>query len=1247
MIGETIDVLTVEPDPSSFLADDFEGPTTGTEAVLAEVLAAVMKVDRVSVDSHFFDDLGADSMVMARFCARLRKRADLPSVSMKDIYQHPTIRSIAVAFPVAPPATSAPLEGVLAGLLAEVVGVDRVTLDSHFFDDLGADSMVMARFCARVRKRADLPSVSMKDIYQHPTIRSIAVAFPVAPPATSAPLEGVLAGLLAEVVGVDRVTLDSHFFDDLDADSMVMARFCARVRKRADLPSVSMKDIYAHPTISSLAVALADTAPAAVEPSVPASIEVTRPASTAQYVFCGALQFLFFVGYSFLAALLLTGGYEWASAGSGVIEIYVRAVLFGGAGFLGMCALPILAKWVLVGRWKPQQIRIWSLSYVRFWLVKTLVRSNPLVMFVGSPLYVLYLRALGAKIGRGVAIFSRSFPVCTDLLSIGDGTVIRKDSHFTCYRAHAGMIQIGSVTMGRNVVVSEATVLDIGTSLGDGAQLGHASALYPGQAVPAGERWHGSPAQRTDVDFRAVPPTACGMLRRFVFTVVQLLNLLVLYLPLGLAGAAVLFAEVPQLAALLNPEELPLTSWAFYSQALIASLVLYFGALLVALLVVTTVPRLFNLAIEPDKIYRLYGFHYWVHRTITRMTNVKPLSNLFGDCSYIVHYLRGIGYDLSRVKQTGSNFGGNVKHETPYLSSVGTGTMVADGLSIINAHFSTTSFRVSRASIGPSNFLGNGIAYPSQSRTGNNCLLATKVMVPIDGEIREGVGLLGSPSFEIPRSVERDNTVHPKTRRELRVRLAAKNKHNIVTMGWHLLVRWIHFFGITLLASVAASFYTQFGASVVALFIVLILLFTAAYFVLVERVVTGFKPLRPLFCSIYEPAFWRHERYWKVCSIAYLNIFSGTPFKNVISRLLGVRIGHRVFDDGCGIPERSLVTIGDDCTLNMASAIQCHSQEDAAFKSDYSTIGAGCTLGIGSMVHYGVTVGDGAVLAPDSFLMKGEEVPPYARWGGNPARELRDLAPAAPTVPAVPTSSPARRRAPLLLAGALVPLIAAGTVVAAGNRALEFRASSRPSVELPPDPSAVAPRPSVPPSMVAAPVPAGPPPTVPPTSVPVPNRPLAASTAPPFRLADVPHLDVGLASGSEGPVVVTLQRQLQGVGYYAGPAHGRFDEPTAEAVRRFQAETYVFGDRRGTAGRATAVALLAAGPRPPLAHGATGEDVHRLQHALVVALGRPVSLNGSYLAPTQQAVADYQFSRGLPVDGTVTEQTWTALQGGR
>ncbi|MGH8950835.1 MAG: DapH/DapD/GlmU-related protein, partial [Acidimicrobiia bacterium] len=124
--------------------------------------------------------------------------------------------------------------------------------------------------------------------------------------------------------------------------------------------------------------------------------------------------------------------------------------------------------------------------------------------------------------------------------------------------------------------------------------------------------------------------------------------------------------------------------------------------------------------------------------------------------------------------------------------------------------------------------------------------------------------------------------------------------------------------------------------------------------------------------------------------ITYLVLAVGQLTKrswNDPGRLLGVRMGSRVFDDGCWMTERTLVTIGDDCTLNAGSTIQGHSLEDGTFKSDHITIGAGCTIGINAFVHYGVLMGHGAVLDADSFLMKGEEVAPQARWRGNPARD--------------------------------------------------------------------------------------------------------------------------------------------------------------------------------------------------------------------------------------------------------------------
>jgi len=94
-----------------------------------------------------------------------------------------------------------------------------------------------------------------------------------------------------------------------------------------------------------------------------------------------------------------------------------------------------------------------------------------------------------------------------------------------------------------------------------------------------------------------------------------------------------------------------------------------------------------------------------------------------------------------------------------------------------------------------------------------------------------------------------------------------------------------------------------------------------------------------------------------------------------------------VFDDGAHIADPSLTVIGDECVLNYRSRIQCHSQEDGTFKCDRTTLGNRCVLGVGSFVLYDVTMGDGAALDADSFLMKGEDVPARARWGGNPARE--------------------------------------------------------------------------------------------------------------------------------------------------------------------------------------------------------------------------------------------------------------------
>jgi non-ribosomal peptide synthetase-like protein len=823
--------------------------------------------------------------------------------------------------------------------------------------------------------------------------------------------ERALAGLLADALGVERVSVESSFFEALGASSLLMARFNAAIRRRADLPAVSMKDVYQHPTVRRLAAAVTGRGPAgeptpppAIEPAPPVPAGAGGPAGRPRYVLCGALQFLAVLGYACAVSLLLDAGSAWTLAGHGAPGLYTRAVAFGGGGLLALGAVPIAAKWILIGRWKPRRIRVWSLGYVRFWIVKTLVVSNPLArLCAGTPLYVAYLRALGARIGPGAVVLTHHVPVCTDLLTIGPGSVIRKDTFINGYRARAGVIETGAITLGADVFVGEQTVLDIGTTLHDGAQLGHSSALLAGQAVPAGQCWHGSPAQPAGAgcDYRTVAPARCGPLRRARYSVAALLLVIGVAGPVVAAEASLLLGRPPRLARLLTGGR-PEAGWLLGRDALVIGAVLVFGLVLAGLPVACIVPRLLSRALTPGRIYPLYGFHYTLQRLVSRLSNIGFLTALFGDSAAIVYYLRGLGYRLAPVEQTGSNFGMAVKHEMPALSAVGTGTIASDGLSFMNAEFSSSSFRVVPAAIGARNFLGNNIAYPAAGRTGDDCLLATKVMIPVSGPVRDGVGLLGSPCFEIPRSVRRDHQFdHLAAGPQRRRRLAAKNRHNAVTMVLHQVVRAVYVAGLVLVAllPLGGAALPDWAATVAS--ILLDLAFTVAYFVLVERAVTGFRPLQPRFCSIYQAAFWRHERFWKVPSSAYIPVFNGTPFKGPLWRLLGVRAGRRVFDDGCAIVERTLVSVGSDCTLGAGSVLQSHSLEDGTFKSDYITIGTGCSVGTGAFVHYGSAMGRGSVLEADSFLMKGENVPPRARWHGNPATEAVTTAP-----PAAPPSEP-------------------------------------------------------------------------------------------------------------------------------------------------------------------------------------------------------------------------------------------------
>src|SRR5437870_5803599 len=129
-------------------------------------------------------------------------------------------------------------------------------------------------------------------------------------------------------------------------------------------------------------------------------------------------------------------------------------------------------------------------------------------------------------------------------------------------------------------------------------------------------------------------------------------------------------------------------------------------------------------------------------------------------------------------------------------------------------------------------------------------------MVPLDGKMRGGVGLLGSPSFESPRSVERDSRYdHLRTGEALRRGLAAKNRYNLRTIGVFLFTRWLGFLLWTAHYLAALELYDAHPA-LAALSFALGLVVPAVFFALAQRGLEALHPVHPTICSIYHPDFW-------------------------------------------------------------------------------------------------------------------------------------------------------------------------------------------------------------------------------------------------------------------------------------------------------------------------------------------------------------------------------------------------------
>ncbi len=830
-------------------------------------------------------------------------------------------------------------------------------------------------------------------------------------------LEGVVAAVFARVFGVPQVSVEDDFFHDLGGHSLIAAQMVTKLRAElaGRLPrGVTVRDAYAYPTVRKLAAYLApqlltapestsgetDPASAASQPLADSSLADFAVQSAWRRTTTGLLQlaatYLIYgvVALPFVVFFLFARGWLFGEVSTGRL----LAVMLGlsALSWPVFMAIAIAAKWLVIGRYRAGSYPLWGAYHFRLWLVGRLMALSGAGGLVGTPLLPVFLRLLGARIGRGCTFDTALFGAW-DLIEVGDDTSIGADTQLLGYRVEGGRIHIGPVRIGSYCFVGNHACLGLHTALGDHARLDDQSLLPDGHHIPAGESFRGAPAGPGAVHISADAigpetrrrPYLYGFLHLLLVEVLALFSLIP-FLPVAasLWAAWLWLRDTPALGIGL---------WLFSAGPL--GVVIACGY--IALLKKLVLPRM-----QPG-LYPVHSPLYlrkWLSDGIMRSSRavLLPLYTTL----YLPPYLRLLGAKIGPRAELSS-----IWYFAPELCEIAGESFFADGSIVGGKRLFRGRFEVGKNRIGRRSFVGNSAILPTGCGLGDRCLLGVNSIPPVTpgakGESTpDGSEWLGSPAFALPRRPvvgNFDESLTFKPTAKLYAQRALIDGLRILIPSYIGLAS-----GIAGLLAMNAAYvrYGLVGLCALAPLITLGLALLATLIVVALKwAIMG--RFRPIIKPLWSPYVWLNElvngAYESVMAPA-IAPFLGTPFIAFFLRLLGCRIGRGCYIETTLFSEFDLVQVGDYAALNFGAVIQNHLFEDRVMKSSYLHIGDRCAVGNMAVVLYDSQLAEGAVLGPLSLLMKGESLASGSKWHGIPCTPA--LPPGPPPPQALPAAPP-------------------------------------------------------------------------------------------------------------------------------------------------------------------------------------------------------------------------------------------------
>lgn len=794
-------------------------------------------------------------------------------------------------------------------------------------------------------------------------------------------LEKEIASIWEKALSCSHISLDADFFYDLGGHSLHAAKIISNLRKIPAFRNISILDLYKNPNIEQLVEKFTN---ASSENQYDEEISKRKKyiAPKWKYYLCALAQLFGIVFQYAVGSWQLLAVYVFYFWNSSEYSLSSKEDLLGLLAmflFLPIISLtiPVLMKWLLLGRVKSGEYPLWGWFYFRWWFVHRLITSSfPYKNMAGTPLITIYYRLLGAKIGNNCHLGTKDIFI-HDLINIGDNSSFGAESKLNGYIVEDGWLKIGFINVGKNCYIGSRSVIGLNTEIGDNAVLEEMTMLPDNTLIPQGLYYAGSPAlpcslptdhvtrKKIQIEESTLLENTCFGILHYLGVVFLMCISMLCFLP-GLSLVNYSYDHGNYFITI------------FFATPIAAILCLsmhYLGIIICKKLIMDK--------LKPGQ-YPLRSFYYLRYWIMLELIDTEHVS-VMSDSLYLPMFLRLLGAKLGKSVEMGE-----APLITPDLLTIEDGGFTASSVAIGWPQVHNDSVYFAPVNIGKKAFVGNVSFLPAGKTIGDGGLLGCLSITPSDNKAADSnSSWLGSPALFLPQrelfpGYSDEETYNP-TKKLYYTRLVIEFIRIIIPTTFSLIILYNLIYVMDFMVSKCSLLFTALVLPVAELFIVAALI---GVLVALKWILQG--RLKPLAKPLWDIFIWKNDlvefTYGYFMCPYFIDLALGTPFALLVPRCLGAKVGKHVFCDTNAIAEFDLISIGDNACINNHTLIQTHLYEDRIFKISNLTISSGCNIGVSSIILYNTLMEENSSLGSLSLLMKGERLPTNTTWSGVPAQ---------------------------------------------------------------------------------------------------------------------------------------------------------------------------------------------------------------------------------------------------------------------